>query len=308
MKKQILLNTDLELSNLCYGTANFGEKLSKETSFEILDKFVDAGGNFIDTANVYCRWVPNHTNTSEQFIGEWLKSRNAQNKVIVATKGGHYDLKTPKISRINKTDIEKDIDESLQTLGLDVLDFYWLHRDNLNMPMEELLEIMDSFVKSGKIRYYGGSNFKQSRLEEARILTSNKNFQGFSGVSNQWSMAKANFNLDPSIILMDEDFLNWHKKTEMPIVPFTSSANGYFQKLYDKTEITKSQKLIYANSVNKERFKLLCKLQEETGYSIFTLSIAWLLNQSFQVFPVSSVTKIQQLDDFILASELKINF
>ena len=130
MKYMQLNNTDLNISPICLGTAGFGDKSDLEKSFEILNAFVWAGGNFIDTANVYCKWLKGHGNCSEQIIGKWLKESGMQGKVIVATKGAHYSFEDPGRSRVNKEDIRMDLDESCRTLGKDEMDFYWLHRDD----------------------------------------------------------------------------------------------------------------------------------------------------------------------------------
>lgn len=123
MKYIQLKNTDLNISPICLGTAGFGDKSDLEKSFEILNAFVRAGGNFIDTANVYCKWLKGHGNCSEQIIGKWLKESGMQGKVIVATKGAHYSFEDPGHSRVNKEDIRMDLDESCRTLGKDEMDF-----------------------------------------------------------------------------------------------------------------------------------------------------------------------------------------
>ena len=117
MKYVQLNKTDLNVSRICLGTAGFGDKLGQEKSFEILDAFVRAGGNFIDTANVYCKWLDGHGNCSEQIIGKWLKDRGAEGKVIVATKGAHYSFEDPGRSRVNREDIRADLTaQSVQDL------------------------------------------------------------------------------------------------------------------------------------------------------------------------------------------------
>ena len=150
MKKLILKGTDLELSNVCLGTANFGEKLTKEQAYEVLDTYVAAGGNFIDSANVYCKWIEELGNCSEQYLGSWLGDRKAYNKIVIATKGGHYDFKAPEISRVREETIRADLEESLQTLGVDHIDFYWLHRDDESVDITEIVDIMETLVKEGK--------------------------------------------------------------------------------------------------------------------------------------------------------------
>lgn len=326
MKMTKMKGTELTLSNICYGAGNFGEKLSREQAFAALDKFVDAGGTFIDTANVYCRWVPGCGNSSEQYIGEWLKSRNAYGRVVVATKGGHYDFNCPHISRVTKQDIAQDLEESMGTLGMDHIDLYWLHRDNPHMEIGEIMEIMEEFVKAGKIRYYGASNYSLDRMETARIYAEQKGMQGFSAVSNQWSMASVNkgknLNTDPSLVILDQAYYQWHKEHQMPLVPFSSSAHGVFDKLYasgvrarngvivegkERISLSEAMAAAYLNPRNFKLYEKLCDVKKEYGVSLYCLTTACLLNQPFQVFPVASVSRLEQMDDFLEASELQVN-
>lgn len=310
MKKIKFANTDLFLSRICYGTGNFGEKLTKAQAFETLDAFVDAGGNFIDTANVYCKWVGGLGNSSEQYIGAWLKERNAYDKIVIATKGGHYDFAAPNVSRVNKREVEKDLDESLRTLGLEHIDFYWLHRDDESADIREIVDMMEEFVSSGKIRYYGASNYKRYRMEQARQYAKEKGIRGFSAVSNQWSMASVseggNMNQDASLVMMDHDYYNWHAKEQMPIVPFSSSAHGFFDKYHQGAALSEEMKRAYLNEKNMEIYQELQRLSGEYGTSLYALTIAWLLAKPFQVFPVAAVSKASQLRDFIEADEITL--
>ena len=326
MKKIKMLNTNLELSNICLGCGDFGGKLSKDEAFEIMDTYVVSGGNFMDTANVYCRWIPGKGNCSEKIIGDWLKSRNAYHKVIVATKGGHYDLENPSIPRVNKKAITKDLEESLKTLGTDCIDFYWLHRDDETKPIEEIIEIMEEFVKSGKIRYYGASNYTLERMQKAKDYAIKNKYQGFSALSNQWSLATVNSQInvkaDPSLKSMSPAFYQWHKKYNIPIVPYSATASGFFEKLYRANPIIKNGELIssldelkmseniknnYINKCNISIYEELLKLKKENEVSLYVLSLAYLLNHPFQVFPISSVSRKEQLQDFVKASDIVLD-
>lgn len=310
IKRSILKGTDLNISNICLGTANFGEKLSKEQAYQILDTYVEAGGNFIDSANVYCKWIEGLGNSSEQYLGSWLRERNAYQKVVIATKGGHYDFRDPSVSRVREAEIRKDLEESLRTLGLECIDFYWLHRDDETMDIAEIVDIMEKLVKEGKIRYYGASNYKQHRMEQAAAYAREKGLQGFTAVSNQWSMARVNpggnMNQDPTLVMMDEAYYEWHKSDKMPMIPFSSGAHGFFDKLDRNVQISKQMQDAYMNEENQKRYQLLKQLREETGESIYALSIAWLLNQPFQVYPVVAVSRKEQLQDLIAASNIII--
>lgn len=326
MKKIILTNTDLNISNICLGGGNFGTKLDKEHAFSVMDSYVAGGGNFIDTANVYCRWIPGNANCSEEFIGSWLKSRNAYNKIIIGTKGAHYDFNAPDISRVTKEDIRKDLEESLNTLGIDKVDLYWLHRDDKSKDIEEIIDWMEEFVSEGKIRYYGASNFSKERLENANQYVKRKNLQGFSAISNQWSAASLNhgnnLNQDPTMVFMDKDFYEWHKSTRTPIIPYTSTAYGFFEKLHSLNPVVKEGKLVntevldsfdhqllkaYFNQRNLEMYEDFLKIHNETKKSLFSISVAFLLNQPFNTVPVISVSKIEQLNGIREASEIRLS-
>ena len=206
-------NTDLRLSRVCLGGAGFGNTLDEDASFKILDTFIENGGNFIDTANVYCRWVPGLENCSEKIIGKWLKSRNMYNNVIIATKGAHYNINDPlKKPRLSPAEIRADLDDSLRTLGIEAIDFYWLHRDDTSRPIEEITDSLEAFKKEGKLRYYGFSNFKIERAEAARKYMESRSLNGPYAISNQWSFASvntdSNINPDPTLVLFNKDEYN----------------------------------------------------------------------------------------------------
>lgn len=324
MKIRKLLNTDLELSNLCLGTANFGEKLTKEEAFEMLDLFVRQGGNFIDTANVYCRWVPGLENCGEKMIGEWLKLRGAYKDVVVATKGGHYSFDDPnRTCRVNEEEIRKDLENSLQTLGLETIDFYYLHRDDPTRPVSEIMDILEKLRAEGKIRYYGLSNYRAERIRQAREYLSSRGLNGPWAISNQWSLATVNpgknVNQDPTLEQFTEEEYQWHKETKTPVIPFSSTAFGFFEKLKKAGVQVKGGELIsegnpemipaairaaYWNEENLRTYERLMDIQKETGHSLQALSVAWFLEQPFQVIPVGSARNPGQLAGYLEAGDI----
>lgn len=325
MKCIKLGKTDLLVSKICLGTANFGEKLSKDKAFSILDEFVDNGGNFIDTANVYCRWVAGLDNIGEQIIGEWMRKKSAKNSVVIATKGAHYNFSNPEISRVNKKDITADLEDSLKTLGLDCIDFYWLHRDDENTPIGEIIEVMEELVRAGKIRYYGASNYKQSRMEQAQKYAAQKGYAGFSAVSNQWSLAginrEKNMNPDPSLVFMDNPYFKWHLAEKMPSIPYSSTAHGFFQRMKNAGSVVQDGKLVsvedekllpqglmdaYLNERNLKIFEELSALSQQYGVSVHGLSLALMSSCGFDVVPVAAVSRNEQLKDFFDAGNIDV--
>lgn len=325
-----LNNTDLNVSRICLGTAGFGDKSDQEKSFEVLDAFVRAGGNFIDTANVYCKWMEGHGNCSEQIIGKWLKDRGAAGKVIVATKGAHYSFEDPSCSRVNRKDICADLDESCRTLGTDVIDFYWLHRDDQEKLVEEIVDILEDLQKEGRIRYFGFSNYRTERLKEIQKCLKERNHPGITAVSNQWSLAGinpgGNTNPDPTLVEFSRKEYKWHCETGTASIPFSSTAMGFFSKLQKMgvpcteevdvpwmqameaqiADLPESMKKSYWNETNLRTYQKLLKLQKETGHSLQSLSLAYFFHQPFQTVPVTGVSNLNQLKDAVDACDIDL--
>lgn len=320
MKKVQMKGTDLFVSEICLGGGCFGSKLTEKESFEVLDRYVELGGNFIDTAKVYCGWIPGMDRISETVIGKWLKERSDSNQIVVATKGAHYNFATPNISRVTREDVCVGLDESRKILGLDTIDFYWLHRDDETKEIGEIIEFMEDLVSEGKIRYYGASNYSVERLREAQCYAKANGKTGFSAVSNQWSLANkreeaiADEKKTSALITTSYEQFKWHKESQVPLIPYSSTAEGFFSKMYqegrrindDSTPKTDSAGSVYWTDRNLMIYYHLLKLYKEYGLSFISMSIAYLLNQPFQVLPVCGVSHIEQLDDIVQGAKVKL--
>ena len=294
----------LSVSNISLGADHFGGG-NDESDNRILDAYVDFGGNFIDTANLYGRWLPHGENASEQFLGRWLKSR--KKSLIIATKGGHHDLRDPSHKRLGEADVRWDLESSLRTLGLDTIDFYWLHRDDPSIPIGMILEMLEGFVKEGKIRHYGASNYSAARLIEAAEYAKAHGLQGFTAVSNQHSAAKvnvgANTNPDPTLVITGEAELAFHRASGTPLIPYQSTARGYFAKLAAGVPIAPALAAAYDNEENRAKFEALRREAEEMGCSMQTMSLIALTREEFPVIPITSVGSVERLDDVFRAME-----
>ncbi|MCL2360365.1 MAG: aldo/keto reductase [Defluviitaleaceae bacterium] len=324
MKKIMLHNTDLHVSNICLGAGNFGSGLDEAQTFAILDSFAEAGGNFIDTANVYGKWNPGGNNGSEILIGRWLKTRNAYKTMVVATKGAHPLLETI-TPRVSIDAITQDLAESRQALGLDVIDFYWLHRDDENIPIEEIIDIMEDFIAAGAIRYYGASNFRLHRMETALDYCQKNNLQGFSGVQNQWALAAPDpatpRHGDPTMVQNDSTFYDWHIKTRIPAIPYSATAAGFFHKIHqmnpqidnecgissqEKQRLSQRVNLDYLTLRNLAIYKKLVRVSVELNTDIHQLSLAYFFNLPFDAIPITAVRNHEQLKGMIDASNVEL--
>jgi aryl-alcohol dehydrogenase-like predicted oxidoreductase len=191
MKTRTIPLTNLNAAVLYLGTAGFGSALDDLGSVAILDRYLEAGGNVLDTAEVYAEWVPGGSHRSEELIGRWLRGRKRREGLILSTKGAHPRIDSMHVPRMSRQEVEADLNSSLQRLSVDYVDLYWLHRDDPNRPVEEILLMLEDFRRAGKIRYAGLSNWTQPRAEAARLAAEKLSVPGFMGIQNQWSLAKA---------------------------------------------------------------------------------------------------------------------
>ena len=291
--------TDLRVSGVGLGASHFGTEISETDSFAFLDAFCAAGGNFIDTANVYGRFTPGAGNASERTLGKWLKT--ARYEVIIATKGGHYPPGHPEICRVNQQGIEEDLDDSLRTMGLDHIDFYWLHRDDPRRPIGEIIEMMEALVRAGKILYYGASNYRADRLREAGAYAAAHGYTGFSAVSNQYSPATVNpngkTNPDPSLVITGKEEWTYHIESGMPLVPFEATARGYFAKMATGAPISPAVMAAYDNEQSRHALAEIQALATDRGCSVQVATILRAARAPFQIIPLTSVRNMGQMAD-----------
>lgn len=291
--------TGLNASEICLGADRFGTVFNRQQAFELLDRFRDAGGNFVDTANIYARDMQAGFSRSEQILGEYLKSRG-RDSLIVATKGGHPNPSTMHTPRLNRVEIEHDLDESLLSLGLDVVDIYYLHRDDPAMPIGEILEILEEMAVKGKIRFYGASNYTRERLEESVKYADEHGLQGFSIVSNMWTPAKENVPLsgDDTLVRLKNSELEFFAKFRIPFAPYSSTAKGWFSK---KAAGNVPDRLanVFENAENDSLFDRLSSRGKPVQTALLEYICDDELNSGAQIIPITSVTRPEQLGDLL---------
>ena len=183
IEKRAVSNSGLKVAPLALGGNVFGWTADEATSFRILDRFVDAGGTMIDTADVYSAWVPGHKGgESEEVIGRWLKrDPSKRQKVVIATKVGF-------MAGLKPETIGPACDASLQRLGIDTIDIYYQHKDDESVPLADSLKTFDDQAKAGKIRAIGLSNFTPGRLAEACIIARVDGFPAVSAFQTWYNM------------------------------------------------------------------------------------------------------------------------
>src|ERR1700736_1745897 len=305
MKTRLVPRTDLTASVLCLGTAEFGSAADDSTAERIVDRYIEAGGNVLDTAEIYAEWLPGGSHRSEEFLGRWLRKRRSPEGLILSTKGAHPRIDSMDRPRMSITDVQSDLDSSLRRLGVDHVDIYWLHRDDAGTPVEQILLMLEGFRKAGKIRYAGFSNWTHTRAEAARLAAERLQVQGFIASQNQWSLAKADASKgDPTWAYIDEPFIEWHTRQGLAAFPYTPQANGYFRRL-EKGTLAEAPELVRAlfhRKTNERRFERVKAIQAKSGYSVGEIALAYLLNQPFPVFPIVGPKRTSDLEESLRAA------
>lgn len=311
MKTITLPNTTLTVSRLCLGAADMGGAIDRAGSFELLDAFCAAGGNFIDTAAVYSDWLPGERSISEKTIGAWMQARRNRHEVVIATKGGHYELTTPHLSRCTPSDIVADLESSLRNLRTDVIDLYYLHRDDPTLPVGEIVETIAAQVRLGRIRYFACSNWRTERVIAAQEYAQAQGGSGFVANQMLWSLAHidaAAFS-DPTMYAMDDEMWRYHLESGLAAIPYSSQANGLFHKLagghYER--LSGMHQRLYAGEENQQRNRRVQQLAAEMDLTITQVVLGYLLSQPFVTVPIVGCKTLAHLHDSLAASEVHLS-
>ncbi|MCZ4222113.1 aldo/keto reductase [Pedobacter rhodius] len=302
MEKRTLGKTDLNIAPIVFGGNVFGWTIDEQKSFEILDHFIESGFNFIDTADVYSRWVPgNKGGESETIIGNWLKKSNKRQEVIIATKVGS-DMGSGK--SLKKDYIINEVEHSLSRLQTDYIDLYFSHFDDESTPVEETLSAYETLIKAGKVRWIGASNFSADRLKESLLFSASHNLPRYEVYQ-------------PGYNLYDREEFEWeHEKIcldhGLGVVTYYSLASGFLTGKYrSENDLSKSQRGGGVKKFMNDRgFKILeglDKVAQTYGVEPASVALAWLIHHPSVTAPIASVTDLNQLKSFKEAADLKLN-
>jgi aryl-alcohol dehydrogenase-like predicted oxidoreductase len=303
MNKRKLGNSGLEISPLVFGGNVFGWTLDEASSFKLLDAFVAAGFNAVDTADVYSKWVPGHTGgESETILGKWLKRGGNRNKVIVATKVGME--MAPDKKGLSKAYILRAAEDSLRRLQTDRIDLYQSHTDDADTPIEETLGAFAELIAQGKVRAIGASNYKADRFAHALEISKKSRlprYESLQPLYNLYDRADFEAELEPLCL-----------KEGIGVINYFPLASGFLSGKYrSECDIEKKPRArILKKYVNERGFKILDALDQVARKYNATparVSLAWLLARPSITAPIVSATSIEQLNDLIACVELKLD-
>ena len=311
MRRVVIPQTNLSVSTLCLGTGFFGSSVPHDLSLSLLDSYFEAGGNFLDTANAYMEFLPGGKGKSEATIADWVKSRGVRKNVVIATKGGHPRIETLDRPRLKAEEVRADLVQSLERLGVEQIDLYWLHRDDPQVPVAEILDYLTSFVSEGLVRFLGCSNWTTERMKEAADLAKTRGLDGFVANEPMWSLARPNPGqyAQPLLVAMDEEMYEFHRSTGMACTPYSSQALGYLTKL-DRAGpegLDDAARRRYDSPGNRKGFEVAREIAKKRGVEISHIALAYLIAQPFTTIPIVGCKRLADLADSQRGAEVLLS-
>ncbi len=300
MKKKKLGNSAIEVAPLAFGGNVFGWTIDEPTSFKLLDAFVGAGFNLIDTADSYSRWKPGNVGgESETIIGNWIKKRGNRDKVLIATKVGS-DMGEGK--NLKRDYIFKSVEESLKRLQTDHIDLYQSHFDDLSTSVEETMDAYVQLVKQGKIVAIGASNLSIERLTQSIDYSETKKLPRYDTLQPLYNLYDRH--------VFEKDFQPYCLEKNIGVINYYSLASGFLTGKYrSENDLSKSTRGDGNKKYMNDRgFKILQSLDivsKSYNTNPATIALAWLIAQPTIVAPIVSATNTQQLNELI--SSIKIH-
>lgn len=289
--------TDLDVFPVGLGAATLGTANDEADAKALLDRFVEHGGNLIDTARVYSDWVPGELHRSERVLGDWLSERKLRGQVLVATKGGHPYPLGSRLSRLSPGQLEEDLNGSLKSLRVERIDLYWLHRDDPALPVGPIMDCLHRFQTEGKIRFYAASNWSPGRIRTANAHAQEHGYDGFVASQVGWNLGVFHRlpGGDPTMLFFSSEFMRLHQETGLAAVSSQSQAGGYFSKRSRNADSVKGSP--YDTPVNRELHDRLVSAQSVTGLSMNQMVLAYFWSHPFPVIPLVGCHTQEQIDD-----------
>lgn len=291
IQKIALGKTEAQVSELCLGAMYYGSKLNARDSALVLDTYVDHGGSFLDTANIYARWIEGCDGLeSERFLGDWFERTGKRADIFVATKVGFDNVAVG--FGLRRHQIEASCEASLKLMKTDYIDLMYAHTDDRETPLEETLEAFARLHRAGKVRYLGASNYVPWRLEQARMLCENNRWPGYVCMQQRLTYLRpVPVPLDRLHTEVSDDVMDYAVDSGLTILAYSPLMGGYYNH-QDERPVPK----LYDGDFNRPRLAALNEVAREIeGITPNQLVLTWMRQQAAPVIPLISGSSRQQL-------------
>lgn len=287
--------TGLKVSELCLGTMQWGWTASEAAAVEVMDAFVAAGGNFIDTADVYSRWAEgNPGGVSEEIIGRWMKSRGNRNQIVLATKVRGRMWDGPNGEGLSRVHIVKACEDSLRRLQTDYIDLYQTHFFDADTPIEETMETLDLLVRQGKVRYVGCSNYPAWRLTHALWASDKNKWVRYDSLQPHYNLVhRAEF---------ERELRDVCTHFSLGVIPYSPLAGGFLTGKYRRGGAAKSARAesVRNRYMNDKGFAVLDALDDlaaARNATVLQVALAWQLHLDYVTAPIIGANTVEQLEE-----------
>jgi len=305
VQRTTIANTSLNVANICLGTMQFGWTADEASSFAVLDAYAAAGGNFIDTADMYSNWSPgNPGGVSEEIIGRWMKARGNRDSMVLATKLRGRMWEGPDGEGLSRAHVMRAAEDSLRRLQVEAIDLYQCHWPDEGTPIEETLAAFGELIAAGKVRHIGASNHSAAQLEEALSVASEKGLPRFVTLQPHHNLVhRAEYETELAAPCDRE---------RIGVIPYSPLAAGFLTGKYRKGQpAPKSQRAGRVKQyMTDEGFAVIDALEriaQSRGTTIPAVALAWELTRPAVVAPIVGANTRAQLADLLPAGDLELS-
>jgi aryl-alcohol dehydrogenase-like predicted oxidoreductase len=296
----------LRVSALCLGGNTFGWTTDQKASEAVLDAFVEAGGNFIDTADVYSRWAPgNSGGESETALGAWMSARGNRHDVLIATKVMGAMGSGPNDTGLSRQHIMAAVEASLRRLGTDYVDLYQAHWDDRDTPLEETLRAFDDLVRQGKVRYIGASNHQAWRLTRALWESDKRGYARYESLQPKYNLVfRDEYERELESLCLEQG---------VGVIPYSSLGSGFLSGKYRRggalpsTARAGGVQKAYMNDRGFAVLEAVEKAAAAAGATPAQVALSWLAHRPGITAPIASATSVEQLRELLGGIELRLD-
>ncbi|MCX6044439.1 MAG: aldo/keto reductase [Chloroflexi bacterium] len=305
MNYRKLGRTGLKVSEFCLGTMQWGWTADEAASFAVMDAFVEAGGNFLDTADVYSRWAKdNPGGVSEEIIGRWMQARKNRRQIVLATKARARMWDGPNGEGLSRAHLIQACEDSLRRLQTDYIDLYQTHSYDGDTPIEETMLALDTLVQQGKVRYVGCSNYPAWRLTHALWASDQKQIARYDSLQPHYNLVnRAEFERELKEVV--ETF-------GIGVIPYSPLAGGFLTGKYRRDQPTPASARAEGvrRYMNDKGFAVVDKLDEiakARNLTVLQVALAWQLNLSYITAPIIGANTVEQLQESLGAGGVSLS-
>lgn len=292
--------SDLNVYPLCLGGNTFGWTANEQESFEVLDAFAAAGGNFIDSADAYSHWIPgNSGGESETILGNWMKARGNRDSIVIATKLGML----PGFTALTADNIATAVDNSLRRLQTDYIDLYYAHKDDPDTDQLETMTAFDALVKAGKVRNIAASNYSADRLQSALDVADANGLTKFVALQNLYNLVERS--------AYEGALRDVVERNNLVSLPYYSLAKGFLTGKYRVKGETESGRAagaeVYLDTNGPKVLAAMDTVAAAHGVSLTTIALAWVAAQPTIATPIASARVVSQLPDLLAMASITLS-